>query len=613
VVPNDARDLVDRGVLDQRLFDVTGLIAAGQVAGRELGLRVTGEAANRVRELDGVRVTGVDDSGVAVRVADSGFPGLWKRLSAPGMSGTVVPEGLPPVSQVRSAVDTVEIRFLARDHGGADTKAAVYLYDLDRTGETIELKTGVATKIPKGNYLVWVACLDMNNPMVLTQARRLFDKDETVTADAKTAKPIDVTLPGTTPMTGQVSVSASMAPPGRQGFGAYMTGPESGKPVLIGSLVETTDEDSNLNTTINLERRPSSAPEDSYTLSWNFAGATPAGFKRVLTEYDLARIDVTRAKHGPDATTPGHTIQRSLIAIHPHSSGVMSSDPKKVGTARSVKANTGPTKHYVNTTPGLRWIIEERVFNGQKILHTASTDPIVPQAGRTYQQRWNTAVFGPAWNQESPFMPIPVTHNGKELHVKPTLFGDGQGRAGYGEVANARLVVERDGKVISDTGEEFAEVPVVPGAGKYKVSVDVARPAYMTLSTKVNATWTFDSAEGTADKPVVPGLWAIGYDPDLGDTNTAPAGKSTTIRVGPRLPGGADRVELTQLAIETSVDDGVSWRPAPVTQAPDGTRSIVVDGPATDGYVSLRATATDAVGASTQQTVIRAYQVKKTP
>ncbi|RSN09325.1 hypothetical protein DMB42_18625 [Nonomuraea sp. WAC 01424] len=59
-----------------------------------------------------------------------------------------------------------------------------------------------------------------------------------------------------------------------------------------------------------------------------------------------------------------------------------------------------------------------------------------------------------------------------------------------------------------------------------------------------------------------------------------------------------------ELTVETSFDDGVTWRPAPVR---DG--AVTVLHPAADGYVSLRAKAVDAGGGTVEQTVIRAYRI----
>ncbi|MGI5519881.1 hypothetical protein ACQEUX_02860 [Micromonospora sp. CA-259024] len=66
---------------------------------------------------------------------------------------------------------------------------------------------------------------------------------------------------------------------------------------------------------------------------------------------------------------------------------------------------------------------------------------------------------------------------------------------------------------------------------------------------------------------------------------------------------GSQAGKLVSRSVEASFDDGVTWRPVPVT---DG--AVVVPQPVGSGFVSLRAKAADSEGNTVEQTVIRAYR-----
>lgn len=66
--------------------------------------------------------------------------------------------------------------------------------------------------------------------------------------------------------------------------------------------------------------------------------------------------------------------------------------------------------------------------------------------------------------------------------------------------------------------------------------------------------------------------------------------------------------EITELTVEVSYDDGLTWSKAQVRACPDGWTATVRH-PAGGSFVSLRATATDAAGNSVTQTITHAYRL----
>lgn len=61
--------------------------------------------------------------------------------------------------------------------------------------------------------------------------------------------------------------------------------------------------------------------------------------------------------------------------------------------------------------------------------------------------------------------------------------------------------------------------------------------------------------------------------------------------------------------MRVSFDDVATWRDAPVAPGDGGYRVTVAPPPGAAGFVSLKATAHIADGATTEQTVLRAYRL----
>ncbi|MEV4369909.1 hypothetical protein AB0J71_22760 [Nonomuraea sp. NPDC049637] len=124
---------------------------------------------------------------------------------------------------------------------------------------------------------------------------------------------------------------------------------------------------------------------------------------------------------------------------------------------------------------------------------------------------------------------------------------------------------------------------------------------YSALSTAVESVWTFRASSADGHRP--PPLTAVRLTPTLDDHNRARPGTRTPLTLDP-----SSRQEGTRVRLETSDDDGRTWRPVPVTRSARGWLAVVLN-PRTAGFVSLRATVTDTPTTRLTQTVIRAYAV----
>jgi long-subunit fatty acid transport protein len=102
---------------------------------------------------------------------------------------------------------------------------------------------------------------------------------------------------------------------------------------------------------------------------------------------------------------------------------------------------------------------------------------------------------------------------------------------------------------------------------------------------------------------------AVRFTPSLDAGNKAPAGKLFTIPVTVASQSGAGPDTVKQLAVQVSYDDGKTWQPTKAQRVGSGW-TVTVAHPASGGFVSLRATATDSAGNTVDQTIVHAYGLR---
>jgi hypothetical protein len=171
------------------------------------------------------------------------------------------------------------------------------------------------------------------------------------------------------------------------------------------------------------------------------------------------------------------------------------------------------------------------------------------------------------------------------------------------------LSLASNGTVITQTGQHWFDAAVPPGKAAYTITVDAHRTvAYSALSTHVQSVWTFSSAHTTSFECLP--LQFTRYAPaGLNNLNQAPAGTTTQIPLWVERNPGDVAADVAAITVETSADDGATWQQLPLTKTATGWLAAVTS-PAGPGYVSLRSTVTDSAGNTSQQTIIRAYQVR---
>ncbi|WP_328886059.1 hypothetical protein [Streptomyces sp. NBC_00316] len=121
--------------------------------------------------------------------------------------------------------------------------------------------------------------------------------------------------------------------------------------------------------------------------------------------------------------------------------------------------------------------------------------------------------------------------------------------------------------------------------------------------------FTFRSA--AVDQKTALPVMVVRYPADLGRDDAARPGSTLRLPVRIQRQAGSPDIPVDTLTVEASYDDGATWQPTGVRHDHAGHWSALVHHPRRAGYVSLRATATDARGNQVEQTVIHAYQLRR--
>ncbi|MEH0841246.1 S8 family serine peptidase [Micromonospora sp. CPCC 205711] len=231
------------------------------------------------------------------------------------------------------------------------------------------------------------------------------------------------------------------------------------------------------------------------------------------------------------------------------------------------------------------------------------------QPGRAYNVKWANAVAGPVFPEPNFGQQFATRYWGDTLGGPGPLHGDGAGHMGFRHVRGGSVQVSlyRDGVKIGDGSQApwSWQVPAQPG--DYRLAATFRSDPAFTLSTVVDAEWTFKSAHVSDGELVKLPMTAIRYTPELDIDNRAPAGRPFAIPVSLDRQVGAAPGQTTALTVEASFDDGETWQQLTVRRS--GEKAVAwVRNPAGTGFVSLRAAATDTSGNTVKQTVIRAYR-----
>ncbi|MET9472741.1 S8 family serine peptidase [Streptomyces sp. NPDC002922] len=182
----------------------------------------------------------------------------------------------------------------------------------------------------------------------------------------------------------------------------------------------------------------------------------------------------------------------------------------------------------------------------------------------------------------------------------------------YGSVdgtqATSKGTLYADGAPVGDAaygGRGTFDIPAAEAS--YRFVLDAQRTAdWAPYSTSTHTEWSFTSAH-TAEKTALP-LLSVDYDVKGLDLLNRAAGPELTLGLSVRNQVGS--IEAHDLKAWASYDDGTSWKEVKVIHDKGGYLADIKNAKGAK-FVSLRVQASDQDGNTIDQTVLRAYGVKK--
>ncbi|MFE6750211.1 serine protease [Kitasatospora purpeofusca] len=456
-----------------------------------------------------------------------------------------------------------------------------------------------SVRLPGGRYLLesslWTDRVEDGTDWIV-QPRLDLDRDTTVTVDARTALPVDVTPPdgpaaflnsgmfvevtheGATRMTSIVKATPTLRT-------AHL-GPEA----EAGSVKQWYDSYWRTRT-------------GGYALGRTFSGTRVlTGFVHHCTAAELAALEL-RAVARPDSAGAGT------------GTGTGAGTGAGTGTAGidlspTLGPDAGPSvgASWTMPVPGTAVLFVTPQRGAWDLAWTAPAAPgarprsyfvdaLAVRAGTTATHTFDGPVVGPALTGRDG-----VERDGDTLTADLPLLADGDGHvptAPSFDTAWAGLY--RDGVLLHarSGGLDRATFTVPPGPSSYRLAATVARRGSTGATTRLSVSWTFRSATTAGSTPVP--VSVVRFSPGLGLDGTAPAGRP--LRVPVTVQGAAADGRLRSLTVSMSADGGRSWTVLPVHEG-----AVTVPGPAAGTAVSLRAELTDTDGNTLDQTLVDAYR-----
>lgn len=569
VIPEDVRRAVSGGRLDVRLFEVT-------VSDEGIGTPEPSE--------------GRDDADRWKQIALGGNEDARTDLDAPPPASDIAHPG----GEHRLTVDVLD------PHGRAATTGECLLLGLDNAERTyLPVHDGRAsTTVGAGEYTLVVDVVDDDQWHRLVQASLPVDGDVAVTADARRTRPVRTTLPRNDVRPVMADVGFERRHRGRK-VGSTLGSVDLGSlnTAAMGPAVDASEFTCGL-ATVWTDADPHSLAADgsvSFHLLDTCHGEFFTGFDRTVDEDDLVEVRSDHFAQAPDrcAGKGWYGTAQGYVAT----SGMM----LPLGLPARVV-------HYLDTGDAA-WcgsFGEQAVdAEGRVVYQTAmGSNYRTFSAGEVCHDRWNAGTFGPFF-----FLPHHGARTTGRMWFGVPLFTDQDDHRSGSVCEASQVALFRDGELVAESSGGQVSVEVEPGPGRYRAEVDAVRGPGFDLSTRVSATWTFDSEpSGTEDTPTALPLWAVRFFPEVdrhNDMERVPVLEvPLTVTAQPEAAVG----DLEHVSVEASHDGGSTWVDVPVRGR--GTRRVAEIAPGSDRCLALRAHVADSAGNTLTQTIVDALRVR---
>ncbi len=450
----------------------------------------------------------------------------------------------------------------------------------------------VKMRLPRGSYLL-NAFIDKNPDSFeggldwLVQPKLDLTRNTSVTIDARTTKPADITVPD--PRAKQVAAAAD-----------YFY-----DPVGIGLGIS-------VDTFANL-RMAHVGPAVASGLSQTWNGQWTKGAD---TEYNVATVakvkkiqgskvrhfkasELAKVKNGLGAAAPGKT--GGLLTAGSFPDGGIVSDPieQRLPATRTV---------YLSTSDKIKWSFDFEQYGGRD----ADGLPVIDasyalgesrtyKAGQSYSNTFNTAVFGPHIDKD-----YGLFREGNDIYGQVPVFADGGRHAGSSVFTSATTSLYRNGTKIGsydDTVFGGGTFKVPAGDAEYKLTTSVKRSVKVAAaSTRIDASWTFRSKKPSTEQAVLPAS-TVRFNAKTGLDSRVEANRKVTFPV--TVVGAAAGSNLKSLHVYVSYDYGQTWKKLDVRNG-----KITVKNPAKGKAVSFHAKIADKKGNKSTISIYNAYYGK---
>ncbi|MDR7277487.1 S8 family serine peptidase [Catenuloplanes atrovinosus] len=483
----------------------------------------------------------------------------------------------------------VPVTVLGRDGAPAGDYRVILIDKKQRQGYGAWPDGGGTVRLPKGEYALSV---NIGEDTYLAQPHLLIDAGTSLTLDGRTAKPVSLTVPRADAElesmwigSGSTWYSAGVGASGKEAIFVGRIGPETATPDYNSYVIATFGQ---RNAVGEFDGTPY-----LYSAFYLTPGTMMDGFTHAATQSEFATV---HAEHGTQAAVD--RAAKAQFAMHDALSGAAAS-------MLIYPAGFSRTEYY-NADHGVRWMpfmMEARMTPSgwHEYLSELWAPATAYRPGKTTTETWNRAVFGPAFPDDRPV----VGRVDEYIYANAALFGDGAGREGSSPVTGARLALYQDGRLLREFGDTYGEWAAPASDRPYRLDMTADRGAPHRLSTTVSASWTFTSGPVTPGETAALPLSTVIFTPPVDAAGVAPKGRAFAVPTRVAGQANSDAAPNRSLSVEVSYDDGKTWSAAPVRHGATQLRH-----PATAGFVSLRATATDRAGNTVTQTVIRAYEIR---
>ncbi|MBO4208480.1 hypothetical protein [Micromonospora echinofusca] len=498
---------------------------------------------------------------------------------------------------VEVEAESYDLTITATDHDGAPAANwSALLNDLDRDyAVTVTEPAGTAVvRLPRGNYYleshVDTARADGNLSTWIVEPLVVLDQNRTISLVATEGRPVGVTVDKSDARYGEVAaIFARMTNDGRY-LGSDAHGPTFDGLLVRPSTSATTGGEFTFYVAARLAKPDGrggfAGSPYMYHVQWIEPDRVPADLIRHLPNSELASVQARLA-----SARPGRIGQKDYLVYAPLPFTIQ--------------------EYYIPDTP---WLAAIGTFAGEP---DGNPETMLNSADRHFTvgthsvERWNVGVFGPSFPRDWPWKWTNAARTGDRIDVELPLFTDqGTHREARSAVTGAYTKLYRNGRLVGQNDLAATGSFTVPaGSATYRLESRATRSTDFAGATSVKVAWTFCSATPAEGSTVRLPLAAVRFAPQLDDHNRAPAGGTFAVPVSVQWQDGATHGTTRYLSVEASYD-GRNWRQVRLTGSGDTTVAHV---PHPHGVqeVSLRARHVDSTGNMVEQTITRAYLVRR--